>query len=99
MTFDCSEYFTLSLLHEYFDCKFKLVGTIKFLEQSCPPWAHWPVQRSQMRCRKREIRVASHLTSSTSSDRGRVAFFDAFTIFGWTKVHSAVVAGFDRIVF
>ena len=23
MIFDCSEYFTLSLLHEYFDCKFK----------------------------------------------------------------------------
>ena len=28
-----------------------------------------------------------------------MAFFDAFIIFGWSKAHSAVVAGFERIVF
>ena len=28
-----------------------------------------------------------------------MAFFDAFIIFGWSKAHSAVVAGFERIAF
>ena len=28
-----------------------------------------------------------------------MAFFDAFIIFGWSKADSAVVAGFERIVF
>ena len=28
-----------------------------------------------------------------------MAFFGAFIIFGWSKAHSAVVAGFERIVF
>ena len=28
-----------------------------------------------------------------------MAFFDAFIIFGWSKVQSAVVAGFETIVF
>ena len=28
-----------------------------------------------------------------------MAFFDAFVIFGWSKAHSEVVAGFERITF
>ena len=51
MTFDCSEYFILSLLHEYFDCKFKRKSWLaqsSFWNNRVP---HWPIGPfSVLRC-------------------------------------------------